>query len=113
MTFKEIQKTIKKNPATEFYPDPDEFESYEDYEEAYHEDRDTYIQHIAEILGYALVDDMFEDIEGVIDEEDAKEDLFGFFYDRMVMPDYFESDYDNYDDYNDEYDDYNGNDYDY
>lgn len=109
LTFKEVQKTIKHNPPTEFYSDPDDFDSYEEYEEAYQEDCDTYIQHIAEVLGYTLSNDMFDDIEGTLDIEDKKEDLFGFFFDRMVMPDYFETEYD---DYNDDYDSYN-DDYDY
>lgn len=114
LDYKDIQKCIKRNKPTN-YPNPDDFDNYDDYAEAYDDEKQFYMQHIATLLDYKTYEDMLTDLD-VTNIEDAEYDLFEFYYNNMVNEDYFDmddgyyddcdeldSDYD-YDSYNNRYD---------
>ena len=104
--YKTIKKCIKKNLSNIQYPDPDEFEDFDDYQDAYDDEKTFYMQHIATVLGYSNYTDMFKDLGDSVDLDEAEDELFGFFYDSMVREDYYDAEpYDDYDDYDD--DEYN------
>lgn len=111
LDYKNIKKAIKSNPPTTYYPNPDDFEEYDEYAEAYDDAKDLYMSNIARSLGYSGYKEMFKSL-GDVNLDDAEEDLFGFFYENMVADDYYDWKYasddddDNYYDDEDPYGDY-------
>ena len=107
---RDIKKCIKQNKPDGSYPDPDDFEDYEEYAEAYDNEKASYMRYISTLFNFKSVDEMLKAVYPDNPEE-AEYELFEFFYDNMVNEDYFDVDDYSDDYYNDEDNYYNSDDY--